>query len=132
MSTLLTTVPLAIVSVLVSTTGQLLLKTGMQRVGYIGREQMGRPVELVLSVVRTPQIVVGLALFGISAAFWLVVLSRLPLSVAYPFAGLTYVTITLVSKYVLREPVSAARWLGILLIVGGILIVGRTSVVDLS
>lgn len=124
---LLKTGALAVVSVLLATTGQLLLKAGMERVGYVGGSRLDQPLELILRVARTPQIVVGLGLFGISAVFWLVVLSRAPLSFAYPFAGLTYVLTTVFARYVLGEHVPGIRWVGIVLILTGIVVVGRTA-----
>lgn len=124
---LLKTAGLAIMSVLMATIGQFLLKSGMDRVGYVGADRLKRPLELAMLAIRTPQIVLGLGIFCISAMVWLIVLSRVPLSTAYPFAGITYVTTALIGKFVLGEQIPVARWAGILLIVGGILLVSRTG-----
>lgn len=118
---------LAVFSVLLATGGQLLLRDGMESVGYIGVPRLSRPGALVFHIARTPQVVIGFTLFALSAATWLIVLSRAPLSFAYPFAGLTYVTITVFSRYALHEQIPVARWLGIALIVTGVLVVGRTA-----
>jgi multidrug transporter EmrE-like cation transporter len=124
---LVKTALLALISVAVATLGQLLLKSGMSRVGYVGSDRLSQPTRLVVEVIKTPQVWLGLGFFGISAAVWLVVLSRAPLSFAYPFAGLTYVLITLFSRFALHEHVAGARWAGILLIVAGIILVARTA-----
>lgn len=124
---LLKTSALAIFSVLMAAGGQLLLRDGMQRVGYVGAPQLSKPLQLIFHIAKTPQVLVGLTLFVISAASWLIVLSRAPLSFAYPFAGLTYVVTALFGKYVLGEPVPGLRWLGIVLIITGIVMVGRTA-----
>lgn len=121
---------LALCSVALATGGQLLLKAGMTRVGFIGSERLEKPVSLLLQMLKTWQVPVGLAVFFISAGFWLLVLSRVPLSFAYPFVGLTYVLITLFGKFVLHESVPGLRWVGLALIIAGILIVGRTSPSD--
>ena len=118
---------LALFSVFLATAGQLILKTGMQRVGYIGSQRLAKPLQLVMQVAGTWQVLLGLFLFVISAVSWLLVLSRVPLSYAYPFAGLTYLLITLFGRFVLREDVPALRWLGIALIIAGILLVGKTA-----
>jgi drug/metabolite transporter (DMT)-like permease len=68
----------------------------------------------------------GLATFVVSAAVWLLVLSRVSLSFAYPFASLTYVIILLFDGLILHEPVSGLRWGGVALIIAGILLVSRT------
>lgn len=118
---------LALFSVVLATAGQLTLKTGMTRVGYIGTERMGKPIKLLLQVATTWQVLLGLTLFVVSAGFWILVLSRVPLSFAYPFAGLTYLLIALFGKFVLGEHVPGLRWFGIALIIAGILVVGKTA-----
>lgn len=118
---------LALISVAVATAGQLLLKAGMARVGYVGTDRLAKPASLAIDVAKTPQVWLGLALFGISAVAWLIVLSRAPLSFAYPFAGFTYVLITLFSRFGLNEHVTFPRWLGMFLIVAGIVLVARTA-----
>ncbi|MGQ0679190.1 MAG: hypothetical protein ACT4OM_05965 [Actinomycetota bacterium] len=126
----LRTVAFALLSVFLATAGQLLLKAGMTRVGYIGGDRLGRPMDLAMQVATTWQVLLGLTLFVVSSVFWLLVLSRVPLSFAYPFAGLAYVLITLFGKFVLREQVPGIRWMGIALIIAGILVVGRSSPAD--
>ncbi len=124
---MLKTASLAVLGVLVATGGQLLLRAGMERVGYIGANRVARPVTLAIQVASEPRVVIGLVLFVISAGMWLIVLSRIPLSLAYPFAGLTYVFVTVFSKFFLNENVPAIRWLGLVLIVSGIFLVGRSA-----
>jgi multidrug transporter EmrE-like cation transporter len=122
-----TSAALAVGSVILATAGQLLLKAGMDKVGFIGGERLGKPLALFRNIALTPQVVVGLAIFVASAAFWLVVLSRVPLSFAYPFAGLVYVLTTVFSRFILHEHVPAARWIGIALIIIGIVVVGQNA-----
>jgi len=121
------TAALAILSVVLATGGQLLLRAGMEKVGYIGAPQISRPVKLFVTVATNIQVVIGLSLFVASAVSWLIVLSRTSLSVAYPFAGMTYVFTALFSKFALHEKVPSLRWLGILLVLTGIVIVGRSA-----
>jgi drug/metabolite transporter (DMT)-like permease len=118
---------LAVFSVLLATAGQLLLRNGMQSVGVIDARRLQRPILLATQVFRSPSVLLGLGIFIISAVAWLIVLSRVPLSFAYPFVGLTYVFVTLASRLFLHEPVPSLRWLGLLLILMGIAVVGRTS-----
>jgi drug/metabolite transporter (DMT)-like permease len=68
----------------------------------------------------------GLLLFGISAAVWIVVLSRVSLSFAYPFAALTYIIIVLFDRVILKVPVPGLRWAGVMLIATGIVLISRT------
>jgi drug/metabolite transporter (DMT)-like permease len=68
--------------------------------------------------------VLGLAAFGASAVFWLVVLSRIPLSTAYPFVATSYLVILAFSTIVLHERPPLLTWGGASLIVTGIIMVG--------
>ena len=116
---------LILVSVILAAVAQLTLKYGMNHV----RQETGVLQfngESLRSVVTTPAIWGGLALFGFSAAVWLAVLSRASLSFAYPFVSLTYVLILLFDLFILHEDVSAVRWAGVALIAAGIALVAQT------
>lgn len=108
-------------------TGQVLLKIGMTRVGAIDRERLRRPIRLVADVLGYWQVWVGLTLYIISAATWILALSTVPLSVAYPFLGLSYVAIAGVSVLRLGEWLTPAQWIGIALVVTGVVTVALTS-----
>lgn len=119
-----------LISVLLAAAAQLTLKFGVDRVtrnGHSGIE-LSRPVESAMRVARTPAIWGGLALFGLSAAFWMLVLSRTTLSFAYPFAALTYVLILTIDRLVLKVEVPALRWAGVAFIMTGIVLVSRSGV----
>ena len=113
-----------LVSVTFSVAGQLTLKAAMKRVGRIGTAQFQAAGDTILRAAREPLLWVGLGLFGISALFWLVVLSRVRLSVAYPLVGVSYVFVVLFSRYLLHEKVPGLRWLGVLVVALGIAIIG--------
>ena len=118
---------LILISVVFAVSGQLTLKSAMNNVPPIGAEQVKTPGATIARVARQPRLWAGLFLFGISAIFWLVVLSRLPLSLAYPFVGLTYIIVVFWSRFVLGEAVPVVRWLGVGLIALGIAIVGLSA-----
>lgn len=115
---------LLITSVSLAVAGQLTLKTAMEKVGRIGSVEVSNPGATVKKVASEPLLWVGLALFGISAVFWLVVLSHVPLSVAYPVVGLSYILIVGFSRFVLHESVPMMRWLGVLIVALGIGVIG--------
>ena len=120
----LASIALVLVSVAFSIAGQLTLRSAMDRVGYIGRAELSTPLATASRVAKEPLLWLGLLLFGISAIFWLVVLSRVPLSVAYPFVGLSYILIVAFSRFVLNEGVPLLRWVGVVIVATGIAIVG--------
>ena len=120
-----------LLSVALAATAQLTLKYGVDQVKKEpGSEKSGiilsEPVESAIRVAKEPFIWGGLILFGASAALWIIVLSRVSLSFAYPFAALTYAIILVFDRIVLKESVPSLRWLGVLFIMGGIILVSRT------
>jgi multidrug transporter EmrE-like cation transporter len=117
---------LLLVSVAFATAGQFTLKSAMDpsRIGRIGNTEISSPATTLKRAIKEPRLWIGLALFGISALFWLVVLSRIPLSVAYPFVGVSYIVVVGVSRLVLHEHVPPLRWVGVAVIAAGIAIVG--------
>jgi drug/metabolite transporter (DMT)-like permease len=117
-----------LVSVVLAALAQLTLKHGMNQVTREGRVplELGQPVDLVRRVAVNASVVGGLLIFVLSAAVWLVVLSRASLSFAYPFASLTYVLILLFDRFVLDQPISGLRYAGVALIIAGLLLVSRT------
>ncbi|MFH1290362.1 MAG: EamA family transporter [Nanoarchaeota archaeon] len=72
-----------------------------------------------------PQVIAGFLLFGISAGFYIVALSKGDLSLLYPMTSLTYVWVAVLAKRYLREEISFYRWLGIVLIVIGSIILAQ-------
>lgn len=121
----MTTIAVLLTSVALATGGQLLLKAGMNRVGEVTDVLAALGVGgLLLRVVTTWQVLAGLTAFGLSAVFWLVTLSRVPLSTAYPVVSLSYVLILGFSVLVLGERPSPVVWVGALLVMSGITLVG--------
>lgn len=113
---------LLVISVSFAVVGQLTLKAAMDRVGRIGKtSEFG---ETLAKAAKEPLLWGGLVLFGISAMFWLVVLSRVRLSVAYPLVGISYIIIVLLARFRLHEHVPTLRWIGVSVIALGIAIIG--------
>jgi multidrug transporter EmrE-like cation transporter len=116
---------LILISISIAVGGQILLKIGMNRIGNIAVNSMSSLGHLFLGVVKSPIVLVGLFMYVISAAIWLVVISAVDLSFAYPFIGLTYVLILIVSKFILKESVNPIRWAGAAIITIGVVVISR-------
>lgn len=116
-----------LLSVGLAAVAQLMLKTGMNHVNdELAPATFGFDGASLRTVAVQPYVWAGLALFGVSALVWLVVLSRASLSFAYPFAALTYVLILLFDAVVLDETVPPLRWAGVGFIAVGIFLISRT------
>jgi undecaprenyl phosphate-alpha-L-ara4N flippase subunit ArnE len=118
---------LVVVSVSLATAGHFMLKAAMDRVGRIGTAQVNALGDTLTRAAKEPRLWIGLFFFGVSAIFWLVVLSRVSLSIAYPFAGLSYVVIVLLDRFVMNEPIPPMRWVGVAAIAIGIALVGLST-----
>lgn len=118
----LSTFLLVLFSVSFGVCGQILMKQGMLT--------LGGPVTLRLSVLPAmllqPYVLLGFACYGIAAVSWLVVLSRAPLSVAYPMLSLGYVVGALLSWRLFGESMSAAKLAGLLLVSSGVILLARS------
>lgn len=131
MSKSVVNVVLLLISIGLAVGGQLAMKAGMTNVTHKGDdplqvEDLKHPVALVKRMFRDgPWAIVGILLYAISALFWLVVLSRVPLSVAYPVVAVGYVVVVLYSRFVFNEPVKWIAWAGLAFIVVGVAITAQ-------
>jgi drug/metabolite transporter (DMT)-like permease len=117
---------LVLAAAIIAAGGQLSLKAGMNQVGAIDAASLARPLETFGRVFSNPLVWFGLACYGVGAILWLIVLSRLALSYAYLLLAAMYVLIPLVSWLVLGERIPPLRWLGMVVVVLGVLIVARS------
>lgn len=117
---------LIILSVGLAVCGQISLKIGMTKVGEISVEHLARPLQTLIDVFSNLNVVLGLMLYVLAAGIWLVVLSRVDLSFAYPMMGLSYVLILVISHFFLGENVMPLRWLGALLIFAGVVLISAS------
>jgi multidrug transporter EmrE-like cation transporter len=101
--------------------GQVLFKRGIDAVDG-GEAQFGpRTLRLALG---SPAIWGGILVHIVEFAVWIEILGHLPLSVAFPLESISYVTVLLATRMLLRETVPQRRWLGVGLICTGIVVLG--------
>ncbi|HTY12808.1 MAG TPA: EamA family transporter [Candidatus Omnitrophota bacterium] len=112
-----------VVSVLLAVIGQLLMKQGMNQFGTFPVTQL---LQKLIPMIFNPWVFAGLVSFAFSSVFWLVVLSRLNLSLVYPMVSLAYVVVAFASIVFFKETISITRWLGILVICFGVLLISRS------
>lgn len=111
---------LVLFAVIAASGGQLMLKHGMQAATHRVQSSHG---SLVVAAATTPWVLLGLVVFGVSAVAWLGALSRVPLSLAYPFNALGYLVILTASIFVLHERANLVTWAGTVLVVSGLVMV---------
>jgi len=67
--------------------------------------------------------VLGVALYILEACLWTLALHALDVSIAFPMGSLCFVGVALLSKVFLREAVDRLRWIGVLFILAGTVLV---------
>lgn len=105
-------------------TGQGLIKHGVLEIGASPGQFRQLPAFLGRALTN-PSVVLGLACAVFAALAWIMALSRTELSRAYPFMGLTFGVVLLLSALLFGERVPATRWLGVLVICLGIWLSAR-------
>lgn len=95
--------------------GQVLFKIGLQRSGGLQW----------VKLLQSPAIWAGFLLYGIATILWFAVLSRLPLSVAYPLQSLAYVLALLPAFFLFGESISATKLAGVVVILIGTYLIAK-------
>jgi multidrug transporter EmrE-like cation transporter len=116
---------LLMTGVLLNAAAQLLLKAGTNAVGQFEfSAQNILPVGMKLAF--EPHIAGGLACYVVSVAVWIVGLSRVPVSVAYPMLSVGYIVNAVAAWYLFGESLTAQKLAGIAFIVCGVFLVARS------
>ncbi|HEX8010538.1 MAG TPA: EamA family transporter [Casimicrobiaceae bacterium] len=111
--------------VLLNAGAQLLLKAGTNVLGVITISAQNWPAQFGRMALE-PHIVAGLGCYVVSVIVWIVGLSRVPVSIAYPLLSLGYIVNAVAAHYLLGEDVTLSRWAGIGFIILGVWLVARS------
>lgn len=115
------TLVIAFTAIAIGAGGQLFLREGARNLAHEGL------AGVLAGALAQPAVLVGLVLYAVSSVLWLIVLSRLPVSVAYPLGASGYVLVVLLSALT-GEAVPPARWAAVCVIILGVLLVGWLGV----
>jgi multidrug transporter EmrE-like cation transporter len=117
---------LILIGVLLNAVAQLLLKAGTNTLGVI-TPTIANALPLASSIATNPHFLGGFVCYGISVLVWILALSRVPVSIAYPMLSIGYVVNTLAAGYLFGEALTGGRWLGIGFIMVGVYLLARSS-----
>lgn len=117
--------PLILFSVLINAVAQLLLKAGMNRIGHF-ELAWASAVPVGLQVAASPFVLLGVTAYFASMVVWLLVLSRVEVSYAYPMISVGYIVNAIAGYYLFQENLSVMRIAGILIIIAGVYLVTRS------
>jgi drug/metabolite transporter (DMT)-like permease len=111
---------LFIISILTNAVGQYLLKAGALSLGTVNDRDL---IGYLMAVATTPLLVTGLFCYGFGALAYILLLTRVNLSVAGPAVALAYVISVLLGFFVFKESIPPVRMVGLGLIVCGVILV---------
>jgi multidrug transporter EmrE-like cation transporter len=119
-------VALLMTGVLLNAAAQLLLKAGTNAVGHF-EFNIDNLLPVGMKIAFQPFIMGGMACYAISLVVWIMGLSRVPVSVAYPMLSIGYVLNAVAAWYLFGESLSAQKLIGIGFIVLGVVLVTRSQ-----
>jgi multidrug transporter EmrE-like cation transporter len=125
---ILTNLIVIVSSVLLNALAQILLKAGMKNFSNI--DLKNNIIQTFLSISLNPYIISGFISYGISIILWLWVLSKVDVSLAYPFQALGYIVVTILAWLIFQENVNMTRIIALIFITLGLIILAFSSRVN--
>ena len=119
------TFSLVLAGVLLNAAAQLLLKAGTNRVGEFAFS-LANLVPVGSKLALSPFIAGGLGCYVVSVVVWILALSRVPVSVAYPMLSIGYIVNAVAAWLIFGESLGAQKLVGIAFIVAGVFLVARS------
>ena len=111
---------LLLISVMSSVAGQFFLKAGANK---LGRVSLDNAFNHILNIITVPELLLGLISYGLGAIAYILLLTRVNLSVAGPSVSLVYVFSVLLGYFLFKETIPLTRLIGLSLIVCGVILV---------
>ena len=119
-------IPLILFTILTNFLSQIMLKKGMTVLPAFDLTPSG-VLSSAVSIIFNPWVFFGLVMMVVSMGSHLLVLSRVELSFAYPFIGLSFVLVTAWGYFALGESVNGVRIFGVACICAGVALVAQSA-----
>jgi len=112
------------IAIAMGAVGQIAMKAGMNRVRMSSGGELGPLVKALPRIFTNLSVLFGIGIYMLSTVLWLWVLSRVPLSFAYPCISVSYIIIIIAGKWVFHEKIDAWKIAAIILILAGVVALG--------
>ena len=116
---------LLLTGVLLNAAAQLFLKAGTLRIGEFAFSTENI-IPIGWQLATQPFIVAGVGCYVISLVVWIMGLSRVPVSIAYPMLSIGYIVSALAAWYLFGESLTAQKMFGIGFIIIGVTLVAKS------
>ena len=110
--------------VMLNAAAQILMKAGTNAVGHF-EFSMENVLPIGLKLATEWHIVTALFCYALSVVVWILALSRVPVSIAFPMLSMAYVVNAVAAWYLLGEPFSSTKLVGMGVIILGVIIISR-------
>lgn len=115
---------LLFVAIITTVLSQLLFKQGMLMTGSLNLTFSNIGL-LLVSIIKNHYLLFGVFFYGVSFILWLLVLSKMKLSIAYPITSLNFVLAIIASYYLFGERISQTQYAGIAFIIIGVVVLSK-------
>lgn len=105
--------------------GQLIIKSRITQLGALPSSNIEK-FKFLLSVLFDPLIFSGFVSAFLASLAWMAAMTKFDLSHAYPFMSLNFVAVLLLSNWLLNEPLTPLKLLGVSLIIIGTCVIAKT------
>ncbi len=106
--------------------GQLLMKITVIKLDGLDFAS-GSFAKHFMKLLASPYIYIAMCFYFMSMVIYLIAISHLDLSMAYPMVSISYAIILLCSRLFFGEKVSALRWVGVAIIIAGVFLVSQSG-----
>ena len=118
--------PLILLGVILNASAQLCLKQGMRAIGHFAFS-LSNLMPIGVKAALNPFVIMGLLCYVISVGVWMMALSRVDVSYAYPLLSVGYIVTAFAGQLFFGEELGPVRWAGILIICLGVFLVTRSA-----
>ena len=116
---------LVMTGVLLNAIAQLALKASVSDTGIINLD-MQSLLSSAVSLATNLWLWVGLICYAISVVVWILALSRVDVSIAYPILSVGYIVNAIAASHLFNEPMGLGKAIGIGIIILGVYILARS------
>lgn len=109
---------LCLLNTILMATGQMLFKYGSS----------GKSITGIIDIIKllfSPVVLLALCLYGGTTILWLYILSKTPMSFAYPIQALAFPIVLIASMFIFHEQIPPMRWIGVFVIIFGVFVATR-------
>jgi drug/metabolite transporter (DMT)-like permease len=110
--------------VMLNATAQILMKAGTNAIGYFDFS-MENIVPIGWKLATEWHIVAALFCYALSVVIWILALSRVPVSIAFPMLSMAYVVNAVAAWYLLGESFNPTKLIGMGVIILGVIVISR-------